>query len=222
MLLFGARSRGRYLRFRLFGNLYKLELYSVWKNVLLPIPSSKGLDFTANFGSVGRAQLWESPMMWSNVLTQDMAPWLIVYFKVQKFEKQLVQEGPSPEAGHKTLIKTLVCLPHTQEKEHPVSEDKGRRGIWMNWPCWVSLKPIPFVLPHLSSTHRTASNLTWKHSGVTSLSGLHFLMKALVSRKTYLTVFLCFSVNLSSHKPPPPTPQELRRYRKKMFFLPSI
>lgn len=57
MLLFGARSRVRYLRFKLFGNLCKLELYSLWKNLFFPIPSSKELEFTINSGSVWSAQL---------------------------------------------------------------------------------------------------------------------------------------------------------------------
>ena len=43
-----------------------------------------------------------------------------------------------------------------------------------------------FALSYLSTTIHSSSNLSQKHSGLTISSGLHFLMKAPMSSKTYI------------------------------------
>lgn len=79
-----------------------------------------------------------------NVLTQNIVPWFIDYFKLQKCEKQPVQEGLS-NLLQKQVIKPLCgrCLPHHhKERIIPVSEDRGTQRN-LSEPLLLSCHPFP-------------------------------------------------------------------------------
>ena len=107
--------------------------------------------------------------------------------------------GWGKQHGHLSALKQILnprvrgVLPVLQERSILISEDSGvLRRILTCRACWVS--PVVILSPYTmrdrsyaSMSVHTSTNLAYQYSARTVSSGLHFLMKASISLKTYIT-----------------------------------
>lgn len=98
---------------------------------------------------------------------------------------------PSPGASHKPFLCQMPSL-DAEEKSILISEDKGHRRVSeqiglpkCHPPYHTFLRPTVLSHPFSTAFHSSAM-LIWKYSDLTVSSG-HFLMKAPVSHKTYIS-----------------------------------
>lgn len=123
-------------------------------------------------------------------LLQNMASWHIEHFKLKEWETTSAGRilWPSPEAGYKTLKFEVPSL-HPEERSVLISGDRGTpRAIGTNRPCCspCSLPLARTLFQPITFFHSSSSNLTQKHSDLTTYLVPHFLMKAPRSHKTYI------------------------------------
>lgn len=122
---FGTRSRVRYLRFKLFRNLSKLEHILHGRVSMHHLPYSffprNWPDFIPNLVSVWRDGLWEIFMMGFRI-------WCLGLLNI------LSWRNLRNSLYRKDLL--TFAFPALGGKRILVSEDKGtQRGTWTNRPC---------------------------------------------------------------------------------------
>ena len=166
MLLFDARSRMNYLRFKFFGNLYKLELYSVWKNILASF---------FLFLSLGTGWTLQAILSQCRGISYEKHPWhgwvhpnikygILACWRNLRNDLCRKNLWPSSEADHKPVIWDVSSL-NLEGKSILISEDKGYReeSEWTDlaksslvYYAWHT----HFVLSHFFMTFHISSTLS--------------------------------------------------------------